>query len=254
MFLSILIGLSEERNKIRYHGVRNTSFTHYKKNRHTRWSLNRPYLTVSTTLLFLRNSMQKHVEAKQKCIAAFKREIADFEIKSPIRLEQELSELSGQPLFVESISSDGTKTYDLTREGRLLPKFISQQVADARQLENLDIPELAMIYGYIQNGVLTHDRDKLFRIEKDFGTLKQIDDNTASRWLNPSLYYTEETNEQCENKRVPGQVRTQVTDEMKDMEVISSFSDFDICSIGQFLNLDDRDNGMIFRTFVDAEK
>jgi hypothetical protein len=139
----------------------------------------------------------------------------------------------------------------------LLPKFISQQVADARQLENLDIPELAMIYGYIQNGVLTHDRDKLFRIEKDFGTLKQIDDNTASRWLNPSLYYTEETNEQCENKRVPdlaGQVRTQVTDEMKDMEVISSFSDFDICSIGQFLNLDDRDNGMIFRTFVDAEK
>ena len=131
------------------------------------------------------------MEAKQKCIAAFKREIADFEIKSPIRLEQELSELSGQPLFVESISFDGTKTYDLTREGRLLPKFISQQVADARQLENLDIPELAMIYGYIQNGVLTHDRDKLFRIEKDFGTLKQIDDNTASRWLNPSLYYAE---------------------------------------------------------------
>ena len=132
-----------------------------------------------------------------------------------------------------------------------------QAAGDPAPVENLDIPELAMIYGYVKKGILTHDRDKLFRIEKDFGTLKQIDDNTASRWLNPSLYYTEETNEQCENKRVPdlaGQVRTQVTDEMKDMEVISSFSDFDICSIGQFLNLDDRDNGMIFRTFVDAEK
>jgi hypothetical protein len=181
--------------------------------------------------------MQKHGDALKKCNAAFKRDLWDLEIKNKIRLEQELSELSGQLLFVESISSDGTKTYDLTREGRLLPKFISQQVAYARQLENLDIPELAMIYGYVKKGILTHDRDKLFRIEKDFGTLKQIDDNTASRWLNSSLYYAEETNEECENKRVPdlaGQVRTQTSDEMEDMELITSSSiisssDFDIC-------------------------
>jgi hypothetical protein len=51
-----------------------------------------------------------------------------------------------------------------------------------------------------------------------------------------------------------GQVRTQISDEMEDMELITSSSDFDICTIGQFLNLDDCDNGMVFSTFLDAEK